>query len=804
MVKLDNFGNYIWGRTIGNAGTELANSIIYDTDGYIYISGIFSGLVNFDSGVTNTSLNSVGFGDLFVQKLDTNGNHIWAKSFHGQGTDIGASLALDTYGDLIVCGTVSDTTWFDPPYTDSLLPQAYPYDDAFVIKMSGTNGNVLWSKTLGGSKNVVANTVAVDYDDNILVSGSFQDTCDLNPSDTLEFLVTEYADRSAFVLKLTNWGDFIWGKTMVGTGGTSSGQLGGVGLSLAISTNNDVYVGGIYSDSVDFDPGPGISNLYAINPSGTTTLNSFVLKLNTYGEFKWVNSIERFYTNDIILDIAIDENDYLYVTGDCNDGAVFHTDYDTVTLNFENIRDIFCIKTDSLGHYLWDLSFGSVHADWAGDVEVGNNAEIYLGGTFGQYNTIQGTADLNPSTNQDLVTLQGSSDIYVIKLNQCDDSLNSAPTLLQTTLPDIYDECSIELTKPMAYHICAGVVEGKTADSIYVYSVQGSYSVEWFFDDGYGNTISQFQNVTIADTTKPVPIQNSLPTIIANCDTSVIAPFAEDNCIGLIEATTQDAIAFSNQGTYTISWLFDDQHGNQFIQNQTVIINDSIPPSPDVLILASIYSQCPPVTLSAPTATDDCDGNITATTNQPIIYSDQGTFSVIWEFQDNTGNIIFQTQDLEIELLDSTVVIVGDTLYSNANGSYIYQWLNCSTGGPVIGANQNYFVPGNNDSYSVNVYNGSCSVFSNCISVVSSEIVTIQTILEEIQLTPNPVVDVLSINCPLSFIGSKINIVDAIGRNIRSEQIIDSQYSQIDVSDLKSGVYFIHLDNGNQKSFVKY
>lgn len=803
LLKLDSLGDYVWAKTIGTQSTEHGYSVIYDSTGFIYISGTISSYTNVDQGASNTSLNIAGFHDVFVQKLDLDGNHIWSKGLHGKGIDYVGGLDLDQSGDIIVTGEIGDTMWFDSPYTDSLFPENYPYSDAFVVKMSKVNGSILWSKVFGGNNNVAANSVAVDYNNDIIISGWFIDTCDLNPDDSLEYLVAESNDRSPFVVKLSNNGDFIWGKAMPSSGGTPSGSLGGAGLSLAISTNNDIYVAGRYSDTIDFDPNQGSVYLNSTNPSGGTDWDGYLLKLNSSGDFNWVNSLRRHYSHDYISEIKIDSDQNIFLIGRFEDSALFYFNNDTILFHSEWGSDIFCAKVDSLGNYLWSITFGSNNMDYATCMNLGEDNAIFLGGRLGFSDASLGLADLDPSTNQDTVSLLGHSDFFIVRLNECIDSIGAAPVPLTATLPDVYAECSVNLTKPSAYHSCAGLVLGKTVDSIYYYSAQGSYVIEWVYDDGYGNTVSQFQNVFISDTISPVPIMANLPDVFASCDTTIFPPFAIDNCLDTIQATTLDPITFSNQGLFAVTWVFDDQNGNQTIQNQSIFILDSIAPIPDSIVLTPIFSQCPPVTLIAPTAQDNCNGMLTATANDSITYYDEGIYAVTWEFEDSSGNSTFQTQGLQIELIDSTISINSDTLYSNAIGNYIYQWMNCSNGSPIIGANQSFYAPGDNGSYSVNVYNGVCSLFSNCVDLSQNSTNFNQFAQEFFEVFPNPVQDKLTFRCSSTFVNSAYSICDVFGRQVKPLERIRSIENTTDVSNFQAGVYYIRINGSILKRFVK-
>ena len=92
-------------------------------------------------------------------------------------------------------------------------------------------------------------------------------------------------------------------------------------------------------------------------------------------------------------------------------------------------------------------------------------------------------------------------------------------------------------------------------------------------------------SITIVDTTPPlVP---KLPDIIGQCSATAIPPKTTDNCAGIITGTTTNSLAYTNEGTYSINWTFDDGNGNLSIANQTVIVTAS-----NSSILVSGLAKC--------------------------------------------------------------------------------------------------------------------------------------------------------------------------------------------------------------------
>ncbi len=176
------------------------------------------------------------------------------------------------------------------------------------------------------------------------------------------------------------------------------------------------------------------------------------------------------------------------------------------------------------------------------------------------------------------------------------------------------------------------------------YNTQGTFNIVWTYNDGNGNTATQNQTVIVDDTTAPVANVANLPNATGQCSVTVASvPTATDNCSGTITATTVSPLSYNTQGTFTIVWTYTDAEGNTSTQNQTVIVDDTIAPVANVTNLPNATGQCS-VTVTAPTATDNCAGQITATTASPLSYTTQGTFNIVWTYNDGNGNTATQNQ----------------------------------------------------------------------------------------------------------------------------------------------------------------
>ncbi|MCP4048617.1 MAG: BspA family leucine-rich repeat surface protein, partial [Gammaproteobacteria bacterium] len=194
----------------------------------------------------------------------------------------------------------------------------------------------------------------------------------------------------------------------------------------------------------------------------------------------------------------------------------------------------------------------------------------------------------------------------------------------------------------------------------------GAQQVTLTGQDPSGNQASCIATVTVTDDIQPVADVSTLADVTAECVATVSAPTATDNCVGSVTATTTDPTTYTEQGTYTITWTYDDANGNTAQQQQTVIVDDVTPPVPDIASLPNAIGQCD-ATVSAPTATDNCTGSVTATTADPTSYTEQGTYTITWTYDDGNGNSIQQTQTVIISDTQAPEISCSDNITASAD-----------------------------------------------------------------------------------------------------------------------------------------
>lgn len=209
-----------WAKKMGNgtdANATQGYGIDVDQNGNVYSTGVFVGLTDFDPGAATYNLNASGNADIYVSKLDANGNFVWAKQLGGSSSDMSYALALDASGNIYITGQFQGTADFDPGAGTFYLTSS-SYNDLFVCKLN-SNGNFMWAKKFESTAEEQGNSLTIDGNGNILITGDYSGTVDFDPGIgtfnlTSIYNAANFGNEEVFVLKLDNNGNFIWAKSI--------------------------------------------------------------------------------------------------------------------------------------------------------------------------------------------------------------------------------------------------------------------------------------------------------------------------------------------------------------------------------------------------------------------------------------------------------------------------------------------------------------------------------------------------------------------------------------------------------------
>ncbi|MDY0152034.1 MAG: SBBP repeat-containing protein [Candidatus Cloacimonas sp.] len=371
VAKLDADGNYLWAKQAVGYQFDSGYCIATDSNSNVYVTGVFNDNIMFGT----ISLTSSGNTDVFFAKLDANGNWLWAKKAGGSGADTGTSIASDNSGNVYATGIFAGTATFGSTQLTSSGGE-----DIYIAKLD-TNGNWLWAKRAGGSNTDRGYGIATDSNMNSYVMGSFAgtslfDTYELSSSGNYDF----------FVGKLNPSGNWLWVKKGGGSGID-------IGYSIDSDANGNHWVTGTFQGTATF----GTSSL--ISSGGDDV---FVAMLDSNGNYLWAKSAGG-NGNDSGYGIASTSDGDSYITGHFTANASFGS----IPLSSNGNNDIYVAKLDLNGNWLWAKKAGSSDNDFGYGITADLDGLAYVTGTF------KGTVVFGSAT----LVSSGQSDVFIAKLD---------------------------------------------------------------------------------------------------------------------------------------------------------------------------------------------------------------------------------------------------------------------------------------------------------------------------------------------------------------------------------------------------
>lgn len=324
IAKYDADGNFIWVRSIAGNSDEYAGGIESDADGNLYVTGAFRGTTSVGGSFSLTALGTNST-DILAASMDTDGNFLWTWNI-GSNTSTASNLFSDSGSDIAFDGTYlyisgrvygPGTVDFDPGAGTAI--ETLTDGAAYILKLN-TAGEYQNHHLIHGG---AGNSIAVDTDGNIYVTGGFDDTIDIDPG-AGTFEVTSSGSAATYLVKLDPSGNFVWGASF--TTWLNSVLMGQIFIDAA----GDVYSTGYFQGTTDFDPGP----LIASESSTGLFLNNFTLKLDTDGNFKWVIAMRKIdggFTSTNGYSLAVNSAGDVYSVG----GFARHIDFDPSECVFE-------------------------------------------------------------------------------------------------------------------------------------------------------------------------------------------------------------------------------------------------------------------------------------------------------------------------------------------------------------------------------------------------------------------------------------------------------------------------------------
>jgi hypothetical protein len=396
ISKHDALGNFLWVKQIGGTFNQFVTEMIQDAQGNILITGTFEGTVDFDPSDGVSSVTSQGGRDIFLVKLDADGNFIYAKTYGGIGADTGMAINIDAQGKIYITGTFENTCSFE---SQSISSVSGDFTDVFILKLNA-NGTVQWVKQIGGNTTDSVNSMDIDSNGNVFIAGKFFGSdFDFDPSAN-QFLFDAVGTYSGYAVKLSPAGDLVWAKALHSEGLVAF-------QTINIDSNNDIIIGGQFDGITDFDFG---TNSFELPSSEGSANDLFFLKASNDGDFIWAKTVlssgELFME---VLDVAIDAFDNIYATGRYTGPTDFNPSEQEFILSADDAA--YLLKLSETGNFIWARSYGISGSSKGKGIDADDQFGVVFTGDF----SVSVDFDLNSKAGIHIGT--NAPDVFICKLD---------------------------------------------------------------------------------------------------------------------------------------------------------------------------------------------------------------------------------------------------------------------------------------------------------------------------------------------------------------------------------------------------
>jgi hypothetical protein len=337
IIQLDTAGVLQWAKSIGSTTNDDGGECITtDSAGNILIGGTFNGTVDFDPGIGVATLSASNFSssDLFILKLNSSGNYIWAKVVLGLNNNFKfiEDIKTDSLNNVILAGIFNGTIDLDPG-TGTYSISTFGGQDSFITKFD-SNGAFKWGQQIGSTAAYdYSDNIAIDTKDNIYVAGEFGATVDFDNSSSVKSY-TPVGLNDSFLLKVATDDTFQWVKTWGGSGYDYA-------KAVSIDNNSRIKVFGCYSNTVDFDPGAGVLSISANGNWAQNGWDFYLSLFDTSGDFFGVKTFGQINVGDDNLTMCLNPSGNPVLTGYFSGLMDFDPDAPTKSLSTVGGTNVF-------------------------------------------------------------------------------------------------------------------------------------------------------------------------------------------------------------------------------------------------------------------------------------------------------------------------------------------------------------------------------------------------------------------------------------------------------------------------------
>ncbi|WP_278020672.1 T9SS type B sorting domain-containing protein [Flavobacterium ginsengisoli] len=499
LVKFNSNGVRQWGTYFGGEDSDYATALDLDNNDNIYIVGTTSSKTNiaqnsnFQNQLSNSTNPYTAPTDAFITKYNKDGNLIWSTYVGGNGKDNFSTIVVaDSY--LVAAGGSDSTNNMTTSGVFQEKPDPTYPGEGYVCKFS-LDGIRVWGSYYGGSSQMEnIESVEIDSDENIYIGGYTYSSDNIATPGTFE--ISNSNLYKGFLSKLNSSGQRTWGT-----------YVGDINISSIIFKNNSLYIGG---GNMDFKTDYNLTTPCSYKPDRIRTHYGYAGKFTTEGNFIWGTYIG----NDNTLKMALDSEGSIFLAGlsSFNDDIADTNSYQSNILGDKNY---FLMKFNE------DPNIKAREVSSNSPLCPNSTLELKAsGGTNYAWTGPNGftSTDQNPTITNTSLANSGEYSRLITGTGGCDGTKKINVVIRDTeppipnlaTLIKITGDCNTIInTIPTATDTCAGQITGTTTNPL-SYSLPGTYTIVWNYNDGNGNTSTQNQTVTI--TQQPLPNASSPQT----------------------------------------------------------------------------------------------------------------------------------------------------------------------------------------------------------------------------------------------------------------------------------------------------
>jgi len=246
LAAYDTTGKFRWVDRFGGLMNEEVTAAAIEVGGAIYLAGNFESKADLDPSDGVENHDSDGLNDIFLMKINSEGNRIWTKVLGGTGDDHAYGLSTDTNGFVAMCGSFEGSVNFNP---NGVIERKTSLGeiDGFTV-LFNTSGAFQWVRTFGGTGKDYCNDVMFDTAGNVYSVGAFSRTVNFAKSHGSTDSHKSNGLYDAFANRTGSTGGYDYTVT-------AGGKENDVANSIIQNKSSlKTYWAGSFKDTVDFNP----------------------------------------------------------------------------------------------------------------------------------------------------------------------------------------------------------------------------------------------------------------------------------------------------------------------------------------------------------------------------------------------------------------------------------------------------------------------------------------------------------------------------------------------------------------------